>query len=79
VRYLALRELLDLPADDPTLATARRAAHQSGPIAAILDGMDTGHCRAWRVEHDRTGKTWDDLGMKKQPNPWVTIRALRVL
>lgn len=38
-RYLALRDLLDLP-DGPPLAAARRAAHQSGPIAAILDQMD---------------------------------------
>ena len=40
VRYLALRDLLDLAADDPELATARRAAHQAGPIATILDRMD---------------------------------------
>lgn len=38
-RYLALRDLLDLPADDPELARARREAHHSGPIAAILDNM----------------------------------------
>jgi hypothetical protein len=25
------------------------------------------------------GKTWGDFGTKKQPNPWVTLRALRVL
>jgi hypothetical protein len=40
VRYLALRDLLELPQDDPELATARRAAHQQGPIAAILAQMD---------------------------------------
>jgi hypothetical protein len=40
VRYLALRDLLDLAADDPKLAAARRTAHQAGPIAAILDQMD---------------------------------------
>ncbi len=40
VRYLALRDLLELPQDDPELATARRAAHQKGPIAAILAQMD---------------------------------------
>jgi hypothetical protein len=39
-RYLALRDLLDLAADDPQLAAARRAAHQGGPIAAILAQMD---------------------------------------
>ncbi len=40
VRYLALRDLLDLPADDPELAAAREAAHAEGPIASILAEMD---------------------------------------
>jgi hypothetical protein len=39
VRYLALRDLLDLPVDDPELVSARQAAHVHGPIAAILDKM----------------------------------------
>ncbi len=39
VRYLALRDLLGLRADDPQLAAARGAAHRAGPIAAILDQM----------------------------------------
>ncbi len=33
----------------------------------------------WQLEYDYTGKTWVDFGPKKQPNPWVTLRALRVL
>jgi hypothetical protein len=33
----------------------------------------------WSLEYDYTGKTWVDFGKKKQPNPWVTLRALRVL
>jgi hypothetical protein len=33
----------------------------------------------WPLEYDYTGKTWIDFGMKKQPNKWVTLRALRVL
>ncbi len=33
----------------------------------------------WALEYDYTGKTWVDFGMKKQPNKWVTLRALRVL
>jgi hypothetical protein len=33
----------------------------------------------WLLEFDYTDKTWGDYGMKKQPNPWVTLRALRVL
>jgi hypothetical protein len=31
------------------------------------------------MEYDYTGKTWIDFGGKKQPNKWVTLRALRVL
>ena len=33
----------------------------------------------WLLEYDYTGKTWIDFGKKKQPNPWITMRALRVL
>ncbi len=33
----------------------------------------------WLMEYDYTGKTWLDFGEKKQPNKWVTLRALRVL
>jgi hypothetical protein len=31
------------------------------------------------MEYDYTGKTWVDFGLKKQPNKWVTLRALRLL
>ncbi len=40
VRYLALRDLCDLAPDDPQLLAARREAHRSGPIAAILHHMN---------------------------------------
>ncbi len=40
VRYLALRDLLDCPHDDPELMAARKAAHKDGPIAAVLSEMD---------------------------------------
>ncbi|MGE5603397.1 MAG: nitrogen fixation protein NifH [Nitrososphaerales archaeon] len=40
MRYLALRDLLDLTADDPQLKTARAAAHRDGPIATYLANMD---------------------------------------
>jgi hypothetical protein len=40
VRYLALRDLLDRPADDPDLLAARELAHQQGPIPAILNEMN---------------------------------------
>ncbi len=39
VRYLALRDLLRLPQDDPELVAAQKAAHTQGPIAAILAEM----------------------------------------
>jgi hypothetical protein len=40
VRYLALRDLLDLPADDSALRSARKKAHKEGPIAVILSNME---------------------------------------
>jgi len=33
----------------------------------------------WLLEYDYNGKTWIDAGAKKNPNKWVTLRALRVL
>ena len=33
----------------------------------------------WALEFDYRDKTWVDFGDKKQPNKWVTLRALRVL
>ena len=33
----------------------------------------------WALEYDYAGKTWVEYGPKKQPNKWVTLRALRVL
>jgi hypothetical protein len=33
----------------------------------------------WLLEYDYTGKTWAKFGEKKQPNKWVTLRAMRVL
>ncbi len=33
----------------------------------------------WSLDYDYTGKTWVNIGAKKQPNKWVTLRALRVL
>jgi hypothetical protein len=33
----------------------------------------------WSMEYEYTGKTWLDFGVKKQPNEWVTLRAVRVL
>lgn len=39
VRYLALRDLVRLPPDDPELLSARKMAHKQGPIATVLDKM----------------------------------------
>ncbi len=33
----------------------------------------------WSLEYEYNGKTWVEFGAKKQPNKWVTLRALRVL
>lgn len=33
----------------------------------------------WSLDYDYAGKTWGSFGTKKQPNKWVTLRALRVL
>lgn len=33
----------------------------------------------WSLDYDYAGKTWVDIGEKKQPNKWVTLRALRIL
>lgn len=39
VRYLALRDLLEMPKGDPQLLQASQQAHIAGPIALILDNM----------------------------------------
>jgi hypothetical protein len=54
--------------NDPRLANA---------LKIILDKQD-GEGR-WLLEYDYSGKTWGDFGVKKQPNKWVTLRAMRVL
>ena len=33
----------------------------------------------WALEYEYAGKTWLEFGKKKQPNKWVTLRALWVL
>jgi hypothetical protein len=40
VRYLTLRDLLDLPAGDSELLAASDAAHRDGPISEILNQMN---------------------------------------
>jgi len=53
---------------DPRLANA---------LAMIRDKQDAQG--RWPLEYDYSGKTWVDFGAKKQPNKWVTLRALRVV
>jgi hypothetical protein len=53
---------------DPRLANA---------LNLISGKQDT--AGRWLMEYDYTGKTWVDFGPKKQPNKWVTLRALRAL
>ncbi len=36
---LAMRDLLDLPSEDPDLIEAREIAHQQGPISTVLENM----------------------------------------
>lgn len=54
--------------DDPRLTNALNIIHEKQD--------DTGR---WSLEYHYTGKTWIDFGARKQPNKWVTLRALRVL
>ncbi len=49
----------------------------AGALALIRDKQDAQG--RWPLEYDYAGKTWVDFGAKKQPNKWVTLRALRVL
>ena len=46
-------------------------------IQLILDKQDKNG--RWALENDYAGKTWGEGGEKKQPNKWVTLRALNVL
>ncbi|HEX8992053.1 MAG TPA: hypothetical protein VF784_10285 [Anaerolineales bacterium] len=54
--------------DDPRLARA---------VAMVREKQDANG--RWALEYEYAGKTWVDFGAKKQPNKWVTLRALRVL
>jgi hypothetical protein len=61
---------------DPLFPQSRREA-MTNVLALVRDKQnDQGR---WALEYDYEGKTWVDFGPKKQPNKWVTLRALRVL
>jgi hypothetical protein len=53
---------------DPRLANA----------LALIRGKQDEQGR-WSLEYDYSGKMWVDFGKKKEPNKWVTLRALRAL
>jgi hypothetical protein len=46
-------------------------------LELILSKQDEEGC--WPLEYNYDGKTWMRFGKMKEPNPWVTLRALRVL
>lgn len=41
VRFLAMRDILELPANDPELLSAQELSHNQGPISIILNEMDS--------------------------------------
>lgn len=53
---------------DPRLSRATAIIHEKQDVNG-----------RWALEYDYTGRTWVEFGAKKQPNKWVTLRALRVL
>ncbi len=55
-------------ANDPRLANA---------LKLIKEKQDSQG--RWPLEYHYNAKTWVDTGRGGQPNPWVTLRALRVL
>ena len=52
-------------------------ARLSRTVALIREKQDAQG--RWALEYDYAGKTWGEFGAKRQPNKWVTLRALRVL
>jgi hypothetical protein len=49
----------------------------AGALKYIQDQQDDQG--RWLLNYDYTGKTWVDFGPKKEPNKWITYRALKVL
>lgn len=47
-------------------------------LLALIESKQDGQGR-WPLEYTYAEKTWGDYGARKDPNPWVTLRALRVL
>lgn len=65
-RYLALRDLMEKPADDTELIEAQKAAHEKGPIATVLKNM---HSAGY----------WEEKGPGYNPKYRSTVWALLLL
>jgi len=66
VRYLALRDVVGLSADDPELLVAQKAAHTKGPIASILANM-------------QPAGYWSEAGPGYRPKYFSTVWSLITL
>lgn len=66
VRYLAMRDILEVPPDDATFVKARDLAHRNGPIAEILDQMDA-------------DGYWKEAGPGYLPKYWSTVWSVITL
>ena len=76
-----LLQIVEALAGLPVLAV-RPGGYGAGPrllgALALVRAKQDSQGR-WPLEYDYAGKTWVDFGPKKQPNKWVTLRALRAL
>ena len=52
-------------------------ARLSGAIDLIRQKQ--GNDGFWPLEYTYAGKTWVEFGVMQQPNPWVTLRALKIM
>jgi hypothetical protein len=52
--------------------------HRLAPAMDMIRAKADGDGR-WSLDYDYNGKTWVDFGPPKQPNKWVTLRALSVV
>lgn len=64
VRYVTMRDLLDIPPDDKKLKAARKLAHKEGPIAHVLSKMN---------EEGWWGRAGTGYGPKYKSTVWALI------
>jgi len=62
-------------------ALARLGCGRDPRMAGLLDFIRAKQDAEgrWPLEYNYASKTWGNYGRKGEPNPWVTLRALRVL